>query len=186
MILTLEVSGRQGAMPGARKRQEFDEDGGTLGRAQECSLVLPHGKVSGRHALITHRNAVFYIEDTSRNGICVNSVENRLVPGRPYALKSGDRILIDPYEIQVSIMEDPRVPVLQEDPFALPDSAHAELSSIAPESDTGELDPIKILGPSRKSAVRRKAPAARDLANGSPLVDHYQPPAVAPVRRYHR
>ena len=117
-------------MPGAPKRKSFDENGGTLGRAQESSLVLPHSKVSGRHALITHRNAVFYIEDTSRNGVCINTVENQLVPGRPYALKSGDRILIDPYEIHVSIKEDPSVPFIQEDPFALPDSAQAELSAI--------------------------------------------------------
>src|SRR6186713_1853209 len=112
--------------PGEASRQAFTEDGGTIGRAATNSLVLTHNKVSARHALISFRNGVFYIQDTSRNGISVNSLDNRLVRERPYALKSGDCILIEPYEIDVSIdagFDRPaRQPVLdpfsQNDPFA--------------------------------------------------------------------
>src|SRR5262249_8425817 len=90
----------------ARSRQVFDESGGSVGRENDNSWVLPHSKVSGHHARITYRDDDFYIEDTSRNGIFLNSSKNRLVRGQPYALKSGDRILIDPYEIRVSIAHD--------------------------------------------------------------------------------
>ena len=177
MTLTLEVSSPQGAKLGVR-RQVFNEEGGTVGRGNECSLVLPHGKVSGRHAVISYRKAVFYIEDTSRNGVYINSAENRLAPGRPYALKSGDRIFIDPYEIYVSIAEE------EEDPFAGRNALHLESSSVTPAAEAmegEELDPLKLLDPSPKLPPMRKAPAAKDLSHGSLLDEHYQPPAVVPA-----
>src|SRR4026208_1876447 len=89
--------------PGEASRQAFTEDGGTIGRAASNSWVLTHNKVSGRHAVISFRNGVFYIHDTSRNGVSVNSPDNRLVRDRPYALKAHDIILIEPYEIEVLI-----------------------------------------------------------------------------------
>ena len=106
MNLILEVASTQ-PTTGA-SRQTFHEDGGSIGRETDNTWVLPHSKVSGLHAVITFRNAVFYIEDRSRNGVYINSSKNRLERGRPYALKSGDRILIDPYEIRVSITQDQR------------------------------------------------------------------------------
>ena len=77
-------------------RQVFTEDGGTIGRAATNSWVLTQNKVSGHHATISFRNGVFYIQDTSRNGVSINSPDNRLVRDRPYALKSGDVIFIEP------------------------------------------------------------------------------------------
>ena len=54
--------------PGETGRQVFTEDGGTIGRAATNAWVLTHNKVSGRHASISFRSGVFYIQDTSRNG----------------------------------------------------------------------------------------------------------------------
>ncbi len=103
MILTLEVAGPQAAQLGAARRKSFRASGGVIGREKSSDWVLPHTKVSGRHARITCVDSVFYIEDTSKNGVFINSSRERLTPGRPRALKEGDRILIDPYEIQVSV-----------------------------------------------------------------------------------
>jgi type VI secretion system FHA domain protein len=105
VTLSLEITSPQ-PTSGAASRQTFHEDGGSIGREIDNSWVLPHSKVSGHHAVISYRNAVYYIEDRSRNGVCLNSSKNRLERGRAYALKSGDRILIDPYEIRVSIERD--------------------------------------------------------------------------------
>jgi type VI secretion system FHA domain protein len=41
-----------------------------------------------------------------------------------------------------------------------------------------ELDPLKLLDPAPKRAPIRTTPAAKDLAYGSLLEEHYQPPAV--------
>ena len=46
------------------------------------SWVLNHNKVSGQHAQISFRSGVFYIQDMSRNGVSVNSPENRLMRNR--------------------------------------------------------------------------------------------------------
>ena len=61
MILTLELSGA--AKPGVATRKVFTESGGTIGRDAKSFWVLPDGEVSGRHALISGRDGVFYIEN---------------------------------------------------------------------------------------------------------------------------
>ena len=203
MILTLEVTSSQGAKLGA-SRQVFRRDGGTIGRESDNSWVLPHPKVSGHHALISYRNAVYYIEDTSRNGVCLNSSRNHLTRGRPYALTSGDRIFIDPYEISVTIagerddtaresfgaLSDLPSPVRRvdasspfgtEDPFAQRPIPLSELASPVEELPGQELDPLKLLDPMQKQASGRRAPSARDLELGSPLEGHYKPPAALPA-----
>jgi len=103
MILTLEVTGQPAANLGAGRRKEFGSAGGLIGRLPDNDWVLPGEYVSGHHARIQFRNGQFVIEDTSTNGVSINSPENRLQRGRPYPLKSGDRILIDLYEISATV-----------------------------------------------------------------------------------
>ena len=82
MILILDVTSPQPAKLGGASRQTFGAEGGTIGRDNDNSWVLSHAKVSGHHAVISYRNAIYYIEDTSRNGVCLNSSTDRLVRGR--------------------------------------------------------------------------------------------------------
>jgi len=108
MTLTLEVTQPQAASLGSASRKVFSTEGGTIGRANSSDWILSHRKVSGRHAVITCHEGTFYIvDDSSANGVFINSTKNRLIPGKRYALKSGDRIIIDPYEIDVSISAEP-------------------------------------------------------------------------------
>jgi type VI secretion system FHA domain protein len=200
VILILEVTSP--ASTGA-SRHTFHEDGGSIGRETDNAWVLPHSKVSGLHAVISHRNAVFYIEDRSRNGVFLNSSKNRLERGRPQALKSGDRVLIDPYEIRVSVSrdQDDRAgqsagafspahvppagfnaanPFDADDPFDPRPMAASPLQPHESESTNQELDPLELLNLVSKRAPQRNAPQARDLDRGSLLEGHYQPPAVVP------
>jgi type VI secretion system FHA domain protein len=110
MILTLEVCGQQAANLGAACRKEFHSTGGIIGRLPDNDWVLPGGYVSGRHARIQFRSGQFFVEDTSTNGVFVDSPENRLQRGQPYPLKGGERLFIDDYEIQVAVMPDEREP----------------------------------------------------------------------------
>ncbi len=96
MELTLEVTGPQAAKLAAAARRQFGAAGGTIGRLRENTWTLTDPWVSARHARITFAGGTFYIEDTSTNGVFVNSPDNRLVSGQPYALKPGDAIFIDP------------------------------------------------------------------------------------------
>src|SRR5688572_15429558 len=107
MILTLEVIGDQAAELGADGRKVFHSIGGTIGRLPDNDWVFKDPYVSGRHALVRYLNGKFFVEDTSTNGVFVNSPQNRLSRTQPHQLKSGDRLYIDVYEIKVSIENDP-------------------------------------------------------------------------------
>jgi type VI secretion system FHA domain protein len=190
VTLTLEITAASQTRPGENPRHVFGENGGSIGRAGTNSWVLSHSEVSGHHAQITFRNGVFYIQDKSRNGVAVNSPDNRLVRDRPYALKAGDRLFIEPYQIDVwidSASERPAHPAPLDpfgvdDPFALPHdpSLARNLAPTpgAPVSD--EVDPLKFFDPVSGPPKRKPDPVSRpvdDLLNS-----HYEPPAVLPNR----
>src|SRR5215208_4922179 len=81
MILTLEITGPQAAKLGAACRKVFHASGGTIGRLPDNQWALPDPYVSSRHALIRYQDGVFYIEDTSTNGIFINAPDKRLSKG---------------------------------------------------------------------------------------------------------
>lgn len=119
MILTLEVVGPQAEDLGAGSRKVFDSIGGTIGRLPDNDWVFPDPYVSGRHALIRYLNGKFFVEDTSTNGVFINSTDNRLARDQSYQLKTGDTIYIDAYRIQV-VLEKPAANQKQhDDPFEL-------------------------------------------------------------------
>lgn len=186
MTLTLELTASSAAMAGDAVQRSFDEQGGTIGRASTNSFVLTHNKVSGHHAVISFRNGVFYIEDTSRNGVAVNSMENRLVRNRPYALKTGDRIFIEPYEIGVWIQGQPASapasrtdPFAEADPFAAPGSGWPAAAGSPEMPAQGDVvDPLLLI-PGGASAARKGAPPP--VPADDPLAQHYQPPPVVPT-----
>jgi len=106
MILTLEVTGAQAQDMGAGHRKVFKAIGGTIGRLPDNDWVFTDPYVSGRHALIRYVNGKYFVEDTSTNGVFVNSPDNRLARGQPYQLRDGDLLFIDAYKINVSIQGD--------------------------------------------------------------------------------
>jgi type VI secretion system FHA domain protein len=119
MILTLEVSGEQAEDLGAGSRRVFNAIGGTIGRLPDNDWVFPDPYVSGRHALIRYLNGRFFVEDTSTNGVFINTPDNRLARDQAHQLKSGDTIYIDAYRIQVSIESPAASDKQKDDPFEL-------------------------------------------------------------------
>ena len=185
MILTLDVSGPHAGKLGAARRKEFGVNGGTIGRLPDNDWVLPDPYVSSHHARIRCQGDTFYIEDTSTNGVFINSPDNRLTRGRPHAIQSGDCIFIEPYEIHASISTPY---VAAEDPFGLPRAAAS--SPILPSSvsepfvdpmATGNVDPLSLLdlGPAVPRAPQ--APRAADLERGLVINDPYRPPTPVPI-----
>lgn len=106
MILTLEVTGAQAQDMGAGHRKVFKDIGGTIGRLPDNDWVFMDPYVSGRHALIRYLGGKFFIEDTSTNGVFINSMENRLARGQTQELHDGDVLYIDAYRVNVSIQND--------------------------------------------------------------------------------
>jgi type VI secretion system FHA domain protein len=183
--LTLELVGTGGTGRGVVPRKVFGRGGGTIGRLASNDWVLPDPLVSGRHARIRHEQGAFLIEDTSTNGVFINSIENPLSRGVPHALAAGECILIDPYRISVSIgvddsAADPFRPARVAAPFTPP-----PVGRLIPPLDPAvpdELDPLNVLNliPSAGKSPLRPAASRRapDLAGQSPLAMHYDPPAV--------
>src|SRR6185369_16137436 len=119
MILTLEVIGEQATDLGAGSRKVFNAIGGTIGRLPDNDWVFPDPYISGRHALIRYLNGKFFVEDTSTNGVFINSPDNRLSKTHAQPLRTGDVLYIDAYEIKVSIEKDHDAASQAEDPFAI-------------------------------------------------------------------
>src|SRR5262245_27680340 len=117
MILTLEVTGELAAELGAGGRKVFNAIGGTIGRLPDNDWVFPDPYVSGRHALIRYLNGKYFVEDTSTNGVFVNSPDQRLSRTQAHQLRHGDVLFIDAYRIKVSIENDPDARD-SKDPFA--------------------------------------------------------------------
>lgn len=109
MILTLEVTGAHAQDLGASHRKVFKAIGGTIGRLPDNDWVFTDPYVSGRHALIRYVNGKFFVEDTSTNGVYINSTDNRLARGQLQELRDGDVLYIDAYKISVSIQKDAAV-----------------------------------------------------------------------------
>jgi type VI secretion system FHA domain protein len=167
VVLILEVTSAPASGLGTAARHTFDSGGGTIGRDRGNSWVLPHPKVSGRHAVITYAAGVFYIEDTSRNGVCLNSSRNRLVRGEPQPLTSGDRLLIEPYEIVVSVQSvgvspsDRAATPGDDDPFGLFGNAVLD-DPFAPPPASPRRAHVEPPRPNRSSNVDSPEPVASD------------------------
>ena len=175
VTLTLEIITTATAMPSARQRT-FREDGGRIGRDKSNDWVLPHNKVSSRHAVVTYRNGVFYIEDRSRNGVFLNSTTNRLTPGRPQALQAGDCLFIEPYrDPGLWYAEDADARALQiqaaDDPFRAGGYPGARSPrSASPTSDPLSADdesPTRLTRSSSWPEANVKASRDRPRAQGS-------------------
>ena len=117
MILTLEVIGEQAQDLGAAGRKTFNAIGGTIGRLPDNDWVFPDPYVSGRHALIRYLNGKYFIEDTSTNGVFVNTPDHRISRTESHQLHDGDIVFIDAYQIKCTIAKDPEAKE-EDDPFA--------------------------------------------------------------------
>ena len=155
MILKLQVVNDTSR----REPTILGESGGTIGRAEGNHLLLPDPFVSNAHARITFDGVTFLIEDTSSNGICINSPANKLNRRQKYPLTSGDLLIIDPYEIKVTI--------------------EAALETQNPEGEpapvTGGLDAFLKSSPGRRKARGKRLD---DLPPNPWQHDPFRPPDV--------
>ncbi|MEG1679999.1 MAG: FHA domain-containing protein, partial [Stenotrophomonas sp.] len=67
--LILTVSGRHASQFGSAAQKTFIQQGGSIGRADDCDWVLPASGVSRVHAMVRYLNGMYFIEDRSTNGM---------------------------------------------------------------------------------------------------------------------
>ncbi|POS03562.1 type VI secretion system-associated FHA domain protein TagH [Burkholderia gladioli] len=159
--LTLAVQGER-AERLAQREQRFDRRDGSIGRADDCDWVLGAEGVSRLHALIRYLNGLYFVEDRSTNGMLLNGAPLR--KGDPAALRDGDRLQIDTFEIAVRLggetgghwqdrqaqtdraptapasTSTPRVPPVS----AVPAAGAAALSSSSSSSSAENREPLDL------------------------------------------
>jgi type VI secretion system protein ImpI len=181
MNLILEVVACDGQTPSGEPRKVFGVEGGRIGRASDCDWVLRSPYISRYHATICSIDGGFHIVSTSENGVAINDAHTILPQLEHRALKDGDRLFIDEYEITVAIPAAAPAAVLPA-PEAVqePISLEEDLTREAPLLRTAfGLDPLRNFTPTPPPATNTAPEAAWNHSPG--LADHFMPPPVAPV-----
>ncbi|MBC8720705.1 type VI secretion system-associated FHA domain protein TagH [Paraburkholderia sp. 31.1] len=171
LILSIEGEGTGGF--DASREQVFDCRDGSIGRSDECDWVLGTEGVSRLHALVRYLNGMYFIEDRSTNGMSLNGAPLR--KGDPAALKQGDRLQIDTFDVSVrlsgngSTEPDPRAGSV--DPgrtasFVAAAPAPACAPAPAPAQNRGPLDLSLLLAPRRATPAQEHAGEAEGLIPG--------------------
>ncbi len=85
----------------------FYEQGGNIGRAEHCDLILPDAShyISKIHALIHFRDQMYFITDVSSNGVFVNTSTTPIGKGNTKQILEGERFRIGHYVLQASYKE---------------------------------------------------------------------------------
>jgi len=163
--------GQHAAQFGSRSQKAFEGRDGSIGRSEDCDWVLSSSGVSRVHAMIRCLNGIYFIEDRSTNGMLLNGVP--LVRGEPSALKQGDRLQIDTFEVSVSL-QSPAAPASAPpvDVFAASPPPPAYAPPLARSADPLDdfldlgLGPAASAGASRDSGL---IPDASPLGGGLEL-----------------
>lgn len=152
-MITLTVVAFNGQPADGSLHANFDELGGSIGRAETNQLVLPDPErtISRVAAQVVFRNGAFAIVDRGSNPIVVNG--RALGSGRESPLAPGDRVAIGGYELAVK-----------------PGGAASAGAAAADDPFAG------LLGPA-------PAPAARGARFVDPLEIVTGAPPAAPVAR---
>ena len=115
MPLTLRIVSEHAELVGDDDLREFGERGGTIGRALQNDWILPDPDryISGRHATIDFRGGIYYLMDTSSNGVYFNDEYEPVGKGNPRRLFNGDKLRMGDFifEVKVDAGETVAVPL---------------------------------------------------------------------------
>jgi type VI secretion system protein ImpI len=187
MNLVLEIVAREGQTPEGEPRKVFGIEGGRIGRASDCDWVLPSPYISRYHATICCIDGAFCIVSTGENGVALNDGQTALPQLEHRALKDGDRLFIDEYEIAVTIPGAVPVDVPVEAPVTAPERVESDgpvidFTATTPSLRTAfGLDPLRrtmpaVLTPERSGPLQDAA-----WNHSSGLADHFTPPQPTPA-----
>ena len=105
MPLELKIISDHADLVGDDAVREFRDDGGTIGRSLQNDWILPDPDryISGRHAAIDFKGGIYYLIDTSSNGVYVNEEMEPIGKGNPRRLFDGDTLRMGDFIFGVSV-----------------------------------------------------------------------------------
>jgi type VI secretion system FHA domain protein len=133
MPLTLKVLTFKGQPASRSAIVSIDNQGGTIGRSNDNTLVLPDEEkfVSRHHATVSMENGGYYLTDSSLSGVFINGEH---LHESTRQLTNGMVLRIGEYEIAVSIDD---VQAVENFPFAATESAE-QADYFLPLDDFGD------------------------------------------------
>lgn len=111
MALQINLVKSPGNIALPRNSHTFDQRGGTFGRADSNTWVLPDPDkfLSSCHCAIIFADNQFYLEDKSTNGTFVNGGFEPLGRGVRHVLRDGDFFEIGDYRFSVQLDQQPQM-----------------------------------------------------------------------------
>jgi type VI secretion system protein ImpI len=139
MELVLEILSTQQFASTDLCRKTFKQTGGVVGRGEDCDWIIPDPKrhVSNHHMIISYREDMFFLTDTSSNGIQDGESGARLRRGEAVRIEHGSTYVLGDFKILARLVRDPTT-------FGEVGRPRAA-GSIIPDEAFLDLDPLKIL-----------------------------------------
>ncbi|HEU0201523.1 MAG TPA: type VI secretion system-associated FHA domain protein TagH [Burkholderiaceae bacterium] len=171
-MLTIQVTSIRGAPPAAAMVGVFDQSGGTIGRGDDNTLVLPdpERRISRVHLRVTLQGGQYVLSNQGA-GLSALINQQEVAPGEQAVLMHADVIELGAYVLRVALA----LPGVDDLPTVLSTGAQA---ASAPPPAAPAADPLAMFDPSpRKAPPAGKDPFADLLAPAPPPAR--QPPPAA-------
>ncbi|MGB5337016.1 MAG: type VI secretion system-associated FHA domain protein TagH [Woeseiaceae bacterium] len=183
MALQLKIVSEHRELVGDDAEREFYEEGGTIGRSLQNDWILPDPDryISSRHATIDHKGGIYYLLDTSSNGVYFNDEVEPVGRGNPRRLFDGDRIRMGDFQFAVSLDSgESLVMPLDAEPSVAPDHSEQFVDEVSLRTGMKLLDEEELTGddefqsllfgderPEKSVAPQPAKPPAMPAANDS-------------------
>jgi type VI secretion system FHA domain protein len=120
MTCQLEIISEHREIVGDDAVRVFREQGGTIGRSLQNDWILPDPDrfISGRHATIDYNGGIYYLVDTSTNGVYINGDCEPIGKGNPRRLFDGDVLRFGDFEIAVTIDSGESIVMPSDEPMS--------------------------------------------------------------------
>ena len=150
MPLTLKIVSEHAELVGEDFERVFYEDGATIGRSLQNDWILPDPDrfISGRHATLDFRGGIYYLADTSSNGVYINDEYEPIGRGNVRRLFNGDRLRMGDFQFEVNIDagESLVVPLDEVDGDAVDPDIEQKVDEISLRTGVQLLDEDEIRG----------------------------------------
>lgn len=171
MALVIKLVSEHRDLVGDDYVREYYEDGGTIGRSLQNDWILPDPDryISGRHATIDYRGGMYYLADTSSNGVYMNGEMEPIGKGNPRRLFDGDRMRMGDFEFEISIDKgESLVMPLDPKPTVAPDHIEQFVDEDVIETGMQLLDEAEITGDDEFQSVLFGKPPAKPRPEPAP------------------
>ena len=194
MTLQLKIVSDHRELVGDDDEREFGEEGGTIGRSLQNDWILPDPDrfISGRHATIDYKGGIYYLLDTSSNGVYINDEVEPIGKGNPRRLFNGDRMRMGDFEFTVAVDSGESLSMpLDPEPSVVPDNIEQLVDEDLPRTGVKMLDEEELTGDDEfrsvlfSTSTSPKAPPQPEPEKAAPVAKPVQKKTAGKKHKTH-